>query len=149
MPRPFSAARLRRSASFSRLTGVRVPVFDKKLLQLCRPWAAAQHRKVKSGRPWEVGGLENHLPILRIYDRGYVTQEFVGFFCDVDRSVICRAIQRVEGLAKSLSGVRRVPKIISKEAGALIVDGTEPSVFRPGAEPAQTDHYSGKKAAHA
>jgi hypothetical protein len=57
MPRQFSAARLRRSASFLRLTGVTVAVFDEMLSQLRGPWATAQDRKAKSGRPREVGGL--------------------------------------------------------------------------------------------
>ena len=53
---------------------------------------------VKSGRPWEIGGPEDHLLVLLLYYRCHVTQEFIGFFCRVDRSVICRAIQRIEAL---------------------------------------------------
>ncbi len=37
-----------------------------------------------------------------IYYRCYITQEFLGFFYDVDKSAICRAIQRIEKLAKPL-----------------------------------------------
>jgi hypothetical protein len=53
--RQFSAARLRRSASFLRLTEVSVAVFDAMLMQLRDLWDAAQQRKAKSGRPWETG----------------------------------------------------------------------------------------------
>ena len=148
MPRQFSAARLRRSASFSRLIGVTVAAFDEMISQLRGPWAAAQDRKAKSGRPWEVGGLEDHLLVMLLYYRCYVTQEFIGFFYNVDRSVICRAIQRIEVFAKPLFGVRRAPKITRKEAEAIIVDCTEQPIYRPGAEPAQTEHYSGKKKRH-
>ena len=148
MSRQFSATRLRRSASFSRLTGVTVAVFDEMLSRLRGPWQAAQDRKSKSGRPWEVGGLEDHLLVMLIYYRCYVTQEFIGFFYDVDRSVICRTIQRVEVFAKPLFGVRRAPKITGKEAEAMIVDCTEQPIYRPGTEPAQTAHYSGKKKRH-
>ena len=148
MPRQFSAVRLRRSASFLRLTGVTVAVFDEMLSRLRGPWTAAQHRKAKSGRPWEVGGLDDHLLIMLIYYRCYVTQEFIGFFYDVDRSVICRSIKRIEILAKPLFGVRRMPKITRKEAEAMIVDCTEQPIYRPGTEPAQTEHYSGKKKRH-
>jgi Helix-turn-helix of DDE superfamily endonuclease len=89
---PLSAARLRRSVSFRRLTGVSVTTFDQMLKQLRGPWEQAQRRKRKSGRPWEIGGLEEHLIALLLYYRCYVTQEFIGFFYQVDRSVICRAI---------------------------------------------------------
>ena len=54
MSRPFSCARLRRSPSFHRLTGVRVGLFDQMLLQLEGPWLRVQARKNRSGRPWEV-----------------------------------------------------------------------------------------------
>ena len=148
MPRQFTAARLRRSASFVRLTGVTVAVFDDMLARLGGPWNAVQRRKAKSGRPWEVGGLEDHLLIMLIYYRCYVTQEFIGFFYDVDRSVICRAIQRIETLAKPLFGVRREPKITKKEAEALILDCTEQPIQRPGVDAIQREHYSGKKKRH-
>ena len=59
------------------------------LKRLHGPWDEIQCRKVKFGRPWEVGGLEDHLLIMLIYYRCYVTQEFIGFFHNVDRSVIC------------------------------------------------------------
>src|SRR5882724_8500328 len=100
MSRPFSAARLRAGASFVRLTGVSVTTFDSMLKQLAGPWEKAQLRKAKSGRPRDVGCLEDHLLIMLIYYRCYITQEFLGFFYSVDKSAICRAIQRNEKLAR-------------------------------------------------
>lgn len=148
MASPFSAARLRRTASFRRLTGVSVAVFDGMLAQLRGPWSAEQARKAKSGRPRDVGGLEDHLLVMLIYYRCYITQEFLGFFYDVDKSAICRAIQRIEAHAKPLFGVKREPRISRTEAAALIVDCTEQPIQRPGAEAAQREHYSGKKKRH-
>ena len=116
--------------------------------QLRTSWEAAERRKTKSGRPWEVGGLENHLLIMLLYYRCYVTQEFIGFFWQVDRSVICRAIRRVERHAQPLLGVRRDPKITRREAEALIVDCTEQPIERPGVDAVQRTHYSGKKKRH-
>ena len=69
MSQVFSAARLRRSPSFQRLAGVSVATFEQMLAQLGGAWNKAQARKLKSGRPWETGGLEDHLLIMLIYYR--------------------------------------------------------------------------------
>ena len=148
MSNAFSAARLRRSASFPRLTGVSVATFDEMLSQLNGPWTKVQARKAKPGRPWETGGLEDHLLILLIYYRCYVTQEFIGFFYNVHKSAICRAVQCIESLAKPLFGVKREPRISRKEAEALIIDCTEQPIHRPGDDAVQKAHYSGKKKRH-
>jgi hypothetical protein len=146
--RPFSCARLRRSPSFPRLTGVQVEIFDQMLKQLQGPWDKAQSRKAKPGRPWEVGGLEEHLLIMLLYYRCYVTQEFIGCFFGVDKSVICRTIQRVEELAGPLFGLKREPRIGEEEAIAIIVDCTEQPIYRPRDDDTQKLHYSGKKKRH-
>ncbi|MCC6717397.1 MAG: hypothetical protein IT555_05895 [Acetobacteraceae bacterium] len=80
MPSRLSSVQLRRCASFRRLTGVSASTFDRMVAQLCAPWEAAERRKAKSGRPWEVGGLEDHLLIMLLYYRCYVPQEFIGVF---------------------------------------------------------------------
>lgn len=148
MAMPLSVCRLRRSLSFRRLTGVSIAPFDEMLTQLRGPWAAAARRKAKSGRPWEVGGLEDHLLVMLLYYRCYVTQEFIGFFYQVDRSVICRAIKRIEAHTKPLFAVRRQPRISRAEAEALIVDCTEQPIQRPGCNARQEAYYSGKKKRH-
>lgn len=148
MPRRLSPLQLRRSACFRRLTGVSVATYDRMVAQLQAPWEAAERRKAKSGRPWEVGGLEDHLLIMLLYYRCYVTQEFIGVFWQVDRSVICRAIRRIEAHAQPLFGVKRDPKITRREAEALIVDCTEQPIQRPGADALQRVHYSGKRKRH-
>ena len=148
MSRRSFSAQLRRSACFHRLTGVHVATFERMVAQLRAPWEAAERRKTKSGRPWEVGGLEDHLLIMLLYYRCYVTQEFIGFFWKVDRSVICRAIRRIERHAQPLFGVRRDPQITRREAEALIVDCTEQPIQRPGDDAVQRAHYSGKKKRH-
>jgi len=148
VPKVFSAARMRRSASFRRLTGVTVATFDHMVDRMRGPWERAEKRKRKSGRPWEVGGLEDHLLVMLIYYRCYVTQEFIGFFYNVDRSVICRTIQRAEAQAKPLFAVARAPKLSRREAEALIIDCTEQPIYRPQANATQEAHYSGKKKRH-
>lgn len=148
MPSRLSSVQLRRSSCFRRLTGVKVRTFDAMVGQLRASWDAAERRKAKSGRPWEVGGLEDHLLIMLLYYRCYVTQEFIGFFWQVDRSVICRAIRRIETHAQPLLGVRRAPKVTRSEAEALIVDCTEQPIQRPGTDAVQRAHYSGKRKRH-
>jgi DDE superfamily endonuclease len=148
LPHLFSVSRLRRSTSFHRLTGVSVATFDQMLAQLRAPWEAAERRKAKSGRPREIGGLEDHLLVLLLYYRCYVTQEFIGFFYRVDRSAICRAIQRIEAQVKPLFALHREPKISRREAEALIIDCTEQPIQRPKDHATQKAHYSGKKKRH-
>jgi len=143
-----SASRLRQSAGFRRLTGVSAATFDGMVEQLRAPWDAAQRRKAKAGRLWEIGGLEGHLLVLLVYYRCYVTQEFIGVFYGVDRSVVCRAIQRIEALAKPAFAVQREPKVTRREAEALIVDCTEQAIQRPGCDARQRAHSSGKKRRH-
>ena len=148
MSKPFSAARLRRGASFRRLTGVSVATFDAMVHQRRGPWDARERRKLKSGRPWETGGLEDPLLIMLVYYRCYVTQEFIGCLYRVDRSAVCRAVKRIEAHAAPLFAVGRNPKVSRKEAEALIVDCTEQPVQRPGNDATQRAHYSGKKKRH-
>ena len=148
MSRPLSAARLRRSASFRRLTGVSTATFDQMLNRLRIPWTAMQRCKRKSGRPWEIGGLEEHLLVLLLYYRCYITQAFIGFLYQVDRSIICRAIQRIEAPVRRLFGIRRVPRIERAEAEALIIDCTEQPIQRPKDDATQRAHDSGKKKRH-
>ena len=148
MPPLFSAVRLRRSASFHRLTGVSLATFDHMLAQLRGPWEAADRRKAKPGRPREIGGLEEHLLVLLLYYRCYVTQEFLGFFHRVDRSAVCRAIKRTEAEVLPRFALSRAPKISRREAEALIIDCTEQPIQRPKDDATQKAHYSGKKKRH-
>src|SRR5258707_15628161 len=141
MSRPFSAARLRASPSFVRLTGVSAATFDRLLKQLAEPWDKVQRRKTKPGRPWDVGGLEDHLLIMLIYYRCYITQEFLGYFYNVNKSATSRAIQRIEKLARPLIGVERNPKISRTEAETLIVDCTQQPIQRPGTDTTHRKHY--------
>jgi hypothetical protein len=148
VPSKFCAAKLRRSPSFIRLTGVSVETFDGMLAQLQAPWQALGEAKDKAGRPLGVGGLEDHLLAMLVYFRCYLTQEFVGYFYGVDKSTICRAIKRAESIVTPLFAVRRDPKLSRAEAEAVIIDCTEQPVQRPRDDATQKEHYSGKKKRH-
>jgi hypothetical protein len=148
MSRQFSANRLRASTSFVRLTGVSVTTSDEMPKQLVSPWDKAQRGKAKPGRPSDVGCREDQLLTMLIYYRCYITHEFLGFFCDINRSVIRRAILRVEKFARPLIGVAHKPKVSRKEAEALIIDCTEEPIQRPGTEAKHRELYTGKKNQH-
>jgi hypothetical protein len=77
-----------------------------------------------------------------------VLADTLGFFYQVDRSVICRAIQRIEAHVKPAFAVRRKPTISRQEAEALIIDCTEQPIQRPRDNATQEAHYSGKKKCH-
>lgn len=100
-------------------------MFDQMLTQLRDDWDAGQARKIRSGRPSDIGGLEDHLLVMLICYRCYITRESLGFFYKVHKSAICRAIRRIEAHAKPRFGVKREPELTQKEAEALIVDCTE------------------------
>ena len=98
----------------------------------------------QGGRPHEIGGLEDHLLVMLVYERCYVTQQFLGFFYKVESSAVCRAIERTEAMVKPLYGVCRTPRLTRREAEAVIIDCTEQPIERPGEEAIQREHYSGK-----
>jgi hypothetical protein len=148
MSKAFSAQRLRQSPSFVRLTGVSADTFQTMLQDLATPWDAMLRARRKSGRPTDVGGLEDHLLIMLIYYRCYVTQEFLGFFYHVDKSAICRAIKRIETIVTPIYAVRREPVLTREEAEAVLIDCTEQPIQRPQDPERQREHYSGKKKRH-
>jgi hypothetical protein len=71
----FSSVWLLRKRSFRSLTGVDAGAFHKMVKQLRPHWreqvAASKNR---AGRPWGIGGLEEHLLVLLILYRCGVTQ---------------------------------------------------------------------------
>jgi hypothetical protein len=102
--------------------------------------------KNRSGRPWGIGGLEDHLLVLLILYRYAVTQDFMGLLYRVDKAAICRALQRIEPLARRALGVKRSIRVSREEAEALIIDCTEQPIQRPTRK--QQCWYSGKKKQH-
>jgi len=96
MQRPLSVPHLRRSACFRSLTGGSAATFERTLAQRRTPWQAAEPRKTKAGRLWEVGGLADHLLIVLLYEPCYLPQAFICLLWQVDRGVIWLARQRIE-----------------------------------------------------
>lgn len=143
----FCAAWALRQRSFRGLAGVDAKQFNQMVERLRPCW---QERVIESknraGRPWGVGGLEDHLLVMLILYRCAVTQEFLGIFYGIDKAAICRALARIGKLAAKVLGVTKSIKVSKDEAEALIIDCTEQAIERP--ERKQRCWYSGKKKRH-
>lgn len=143
----FNSTWLLRKRQFRSLTGVEPAIFQTMMERLRPHW---KQRVVKSknraGRPWGVGGLEDHLLVLLILYRCAVTQDFLSCLYQVDQAAISRSLQRIEPLAKQVLGVKRAIRVTAEEAEALIIDCTEQPIQRPSRH--QRRWYSGKKKRH-
>ncbi len=75
----FCYRRLRCRREFASLTGVAADGFEDMVRRLRPTWEReVVAAKTKDGRPWGVGGLEDHLLVLLILYRCHVTQAFLG-----------------------------------------------------------------------
>lgn len=143
----FCAAWALKRRSFRGLAGVDAELFGQMVQQLRPYWQErVVARKNRAGRPWGVGGLEDHLLVMLILYRCAVTQEFLGIFYGVDKAAICRALARIGKLAGRVLGVTKRIKVSRAEAEALIIDCTEQPIERPKRK--QRCWYSGKKKRH-
>jgi hypothetical protein len=143
----FSYAGFRHKRQFRVLTGVTPDVFQTMIERLRPHWRKRiVAAKKRSGRPWRVGELEDHLLVLLVLYRCAITQDFVACLYGTDQSVISRAMRRIENLAARVLGVKRAIRVSSEEAAALIFDCTEQPIQRPGRK--QRCWYSGKKKHH-
>lgn len=143
----FNSAALLRKRQFQRLTGVEPPLFLEMVERIRPRW----HKRVvepkdRSGRPWGIGGLEDHLLVLLILYRCAITQDFLGLLYGVDKAAISRALHRIEPIVAQVLGVKRAIRVTREEAEALIVDATEQTIQRPCRK--QRCWYSGKKKRH-
>jgi len=142
----FNARTLLHKRQFRYLTGVTPDVFRQMTRRLRPAWEQLSRRKNRSGRPYGVGDLEDHLLVLLILYRCHITQDFLALLYGVDKATICRALRRIELLARRALGVKRAIRITEKEAHALLIDATEQPVQRP--QRKQKCWYSGKKKRH-
>ena len=143
----FNSARLLRKRPFRSLTGVDAGTFLAMVERLRPHWRERVIKtKNRAGRPWGVGGLEEHLLVLLILYRCCVTQDFLACLYQTDQAAISRSLRRIERLAVKVLGVTRRIKVSREEAEALIIDCTEQPIQRPSRK--QRCWYSGKKKRH-
>ena len=145
--RKFNSAWLLGKKQFQGLTGVRPEPFQAMVERLRPHWERRiEAPKNRSGRPFGVGGLADHLLVLLILYRCHVTQDFLACLYGVDKACICRSLQRIERLARQVQGVKKRIRVSAEEAQALIMDCTEQPIQRPRRK--QKCHYSGKRKRH-
>ena len=142
----FNSAWLLRKKQFRSLTGVEPGQYSRMLEKLRPGWKRRVRRKNRDGRPWGVGGLEDHLLVLLILYRCHITQDFLAVLYGVDKATICRSLRRIEKLARRMLGVKKRIVVTAEEAQQLILDCTEQPVQRPARK--QRCWYSGKKKRH-
>ena len=119
----FNSAWLISKRQFRSLTGVEADTF-RKLVERLRPhWRERiEAPKNRSGRPWGVGGLEDHLLVLLIVYRCAITQDFMACLYQTDKSTISRSLRRIEAVAARVLGVKRAIRVSRQEAEALIIE---------------------------
>jgi transposase len=143
----FNCKNLLGKRQFQRVTGVEAPVFLEMVERIRPRWQEqVVDAKDRSGRPWGIGGLEDHLLVLLILYRCAITQDFLGLLYGVDKASISRALHRIEPIVARVLGVKRTIRVSAEEAAALIVDATEQPIQRPSRK--QRCWYSGKKKRH-
>jgi transposase len=143
----FNSAWLLRKRPFRSLTGVDTGTFYMMVKKLRPHWRERViDPKNRDGRPWGIGGLEDHLLVLLILYRCCVTQDFLACLYQVDQAAISRSLRRIERLVVKILGVTRQIKVSREEAEALIIDCTEQPIQRPSRK--QRCWYSGKKKGH-
>ena len=141
-----TASRLIDKPQFRRLTGVQPDIFRHMVKRLQRSWDRQEAAKRRSGRPHDIGGLEEHLLLLLIIYRCHLTQDFMSLLFGVDKSTISRSLKRIEKPARRVLGVTKSIKVTQEEAHALLIDATEQPIQRP--QRGQKPYYSGKKKQH-
>lgn len=142
----FNSAWLLGKRQFRGLAGVDPQQFLVMAGRLRPQWQRVEARKARAGRPFGVGGLEDHLLVLLILYRCHITQDFLACLYGVDKACICRSLKRIEHLARKVLGVTKHIKVSFEEAHALVIDCTEQPVQRPRRK--QKCWYSGKKKRH-
>lgn len=131
---------------FNSLLGVSVWQFEEILLKTTPAWNKRVLSKYKRpGRPYD-HPLEDMILMLLLYYRSYITQEFVGYLFDLDKSRVCRILQKLEPILATVMAISKRKHLSKKDVECLIIDATEQPIERP--KKGQKPFYSGKKKRH-
>jgi hypothetical protein len=130
-----------------RLTGLDTKEFKQLVSKARAEWLRqVVHPKKVSGRAYEISNMENHILLMLIYYKFYITYDFLGMIFGIDASTANRAVMRIEPILAKISHFEK-KRISSKDdLSTLIIDVTEQRVERPSKN--QKVYYSGKKKCH-
>jgi hypothetical protein len=137
---------LNKPEMFSRLLGINQSDFDKILEVLTPIWSNYLSRSYyRPGRSYK-HDLGTMVILLLLYYRSYITQEFLGYLFDLDKSNVCRIIKKLEPLLVRILPIPPRRTLSKDQVSSLILDVTEQPIERP--KKGQKDYYSGKKKCH-
>jgi hypothetical protein len=136
----------KKPTTFNSLFGVPVSQFEKILIKVDPEWnKRVLARYKRPGRPYD-HPLEDMILMLLLYYRSYITQEFVGYLFDLDKSRVCRIIQKLEPILATVMAISKRKHLSKEDVENLILDATEQPIERP--KRGQKPYYSGKKKRH-
>jgi hypothetical protein len=156
-PRLAKAATGLTAAEFDHLAGVLTALLAQPLRQ--RTMAGAPRtRRIGGGRKGQLADPRRKLLFILFYFRVYPTQDVMGLFFGLSQPQVCAWVHRLTPLLQKALGRElqlptrqpaRLHQVLAQcpELGFLL-DGTERPVRRPQAEPAQREHYSGRRHTH-
>lgn len=119
---------------------------------------AARQRQPGGGRKGQLSHPRLKLAFILFYFRVYPTQDVLGLFFGLSQPQVCAWVHRLTPLLAAALGRElhlparqpaRLHQVLARCPDlAFILDGTERPVRRPQAEPAQREHYSGRRKTH-
>jgi hypothetical protein len=130
-----------------RLTGMDAKEFKHLVSKARSEWLRQVVRPKKvSGRAYELSDMENHILVMLIYYKFYITYDFLGMIFGVDASTANRAVMRIEPILAKISHFEKKRLSNKDDLSTIIIDVTEQRIERPVKD--QKIYYSGKKKRH-
>ena len=119
---------------------------------------AVRQRRPGGGCKGQLANPRLKLVFILFYFRVYPTQDVMGLFFSLSQPQVCAWVQRLTPLLQQALGREqhlptrapaRLHQVLARCPDlAFLIDGTERPVRRPQAEPAQREHYSGRRKTH-
>jgi len=156
-PRLAKAATGLTAAEFETLAQVFGALWEKPL-QRRTAAGTSRRRQPGAGRKGQLADPRLKLGFILFYFRVYPTQDVLGLFFGLSQPQACAWVHRLTPLLQAALGRQlhlptrqpaRLHQVLARCPDlAFILDGTERPVRRPQAEPAQREHYSGRRKTH-
>lgn len=138
---------INKSSHLKRLTGLDAKEFKQLVSKARLEWRCQVVLPKKlPGRAYELGGIENHILLMLIYYKFYITYDFLGLIFNIDASTANRAVRRIEPILSKISNFEKKRTSNKDDLSTLIIDVTEQRIERPSKN--QKIYYSGKKKCH-